>query len=1754
MSHAHQLAYAQRAKAHRTATFGASQWLVFGLPVGNRRRAAELLNSIFYKYRSTVSIEHVQDYRRTWKGDSIFRFSTVPREALPESYIIDAPAILREWSQDCQGPRRQDTRWTLAHARWTIRQFRPARTRRPSHTRLDVQRTRHQQRHSYQRDLITYNVNQYKKDILELRAYVQEARPMALAIQEHGRTENHFQLHVPGYHTISVAKDPGKKSRGGICTLIHNGLTSNELSSLNGCDTHPCFLPVRLLNAFGPQCSCIFVNVYVPGYRDSSRDMADRHDLFYSLCRWLVQCSHRFPRDAVILAGDFNMAAVDVTRTMLRTLNSIRGDLVRMDLQRACTAWIKDLAILPNGTGYTRSQNHRARNSTQARLALSCIDHFVVNGMARSILGHQATTDRTLSFSDHFPVTIQCRSTPPSLDWTRARRTIRIDTTPLSTDKQAKEAFIHDNQWEVLATLTDQDLVAEFPKVTQSILAANGCTRNATNQPKRMRTSKCLARDTIQAIRKVTDHRQSMIHKVRTQGPSYPSYQSDADALRALTTQKTRLLQRDANKQWSRNMHRITGALCRGDRRTAFREIKRRLAPGAFEPKAVQLRDIDGVLYTDKTNICRIQQAHYTQLATDSAVPWHPPEMAQQNDSPEQRTTIATINDPFTWGELNSALHTLNHHKAPGLDALPNEVLELCRTSGHEADPTSPMGKTLLKLCNAIYEGHVTETLHTSIVVSIPKPNKDPTDVANHRGISLICTPLKLVTKMLATRIQDLMLDPTLTIVNKCQAGFRRLEECNGQVASLMEIAARRHHSNQPTYVAFLDLTKAYDSVKHQALLHCLQHKGFTGRFLDFVHTLYAGAKLRVDGAPPDTTSDLDLGIKQGDSLSPVLFTMLIDTCLDNIPGVQVPLEDGTETIPGLLLADDTCILAESPEGMQHSLTAFGTWCDAWGLKVGHAKSGIMCALDKRRHRNLAHHSFQCQTGDIPIVDRYQYLGLTLDHMFSQKTMLETRTAQAKQTFHHLKPLLCSPKYHPYIKKLVVQTYLLPQLLYGAECFALPTPQRAPNAYAAHRAWTQLYTDALLCIARLSPSKGRNHGSTIHLPTLLQELDMESLQARALAQRVRAWYKFPGLHTWTRDLTRTVSDAKSSWTYQTRQVLRYVAKAERDAHRTAQDHSDQSDQLDREAPGTTETRSISRTIEGPIPQNGHVTAFCDGAHNQFGTGFGVILHYDDEEIARVYGPLDPRATHQEAEYAAILEAVRTTIDLGAHHLTVYGDSRSIVDLAAKNARARCPRLRPLQRAMDELRTALDTLYIRWIPREVNHAADKLARTHTQDTSTSTWTIEKFTAETRAIAPLAPPTSTEDQPDRRNQPDRRDQPPRTIEHSFQERRRTNAKREAREAKRLLHNKHIDRDRHSLSRQMTTAYVWKSLELSDAHRWPTNHLLRARTNGFAELLYRSIHVISAWNALPNNKLFIRTHGYCVSCDRTGYKDTMAHLLVECPRHAEARQQYMGVWQRKLSTLWRNHNVDEARLDVETVAGAYMGYLPHEMGHALHKAFAKKWLRHPNTDKALAKNGLRQERCPTTDPRHASEAPYAQVNRFLRIILAIHIPKLRTLANRIRRIADRNDIEERSRWERAAAHAIAGANRLRPDTQVRAHPLPTHPPTHTADTSDNSDTWNTDTPTNTTGHAEITIGPIIGPSIGHRIGPRIGPTTIGPTVEPARTNPAEPTGRARHPTEQTPPADGGWPGISVPELNVLCIRENFAPDDRGPPPRDG
>ncbi|KAH6573735.1 hypothetical protein BASA60_005917 [Batrachochytrium salamandrivorans] len=132
------------------------------------------------------------------------------------------------------------------------------------------------------------------------------------------------------------------------------------------------------------------------------------------------------------------------------------------------------------------------------------------------------------------------------------------------------------------------------------------------------------------------------------------------------------------------------------------------------------------------------------------------------------------------------------------------------------------------------------------------------------RGIALINVGLKLVCKVLQMRIERFV--ETNNLLSYEQAGFRKREECVGQVVSLVDIIQRRQNAGLNTHVLFIDIRKAFDTVPVGALLWKLQNMGFPRRTLAFLKALYTSSSARAragsllsDPFPVQRVSDRDV-------------------------------------------------------------------------------------------------------------------------------------------------------------------------------------------------------------------------------------------------------------------------------------------------------------------------------------------------------------------------------------------------------------------------------------------------------------------------------------------------------------------------------------------------------------------------------------------------------------------------------------------------------------------------------------------------------------------------------------------------------------------------------------------------------------------------------------------------------------------------------------------------------------------------------
>jgi len=121
-------------------------------------------------------------------------------------------------------------------------------------------------------------------------------------------------------------------------------------------------------------------------------------------------------------------------------------------------------------------------------------------------------------------------------------------------------------------------------------------------------------------------------------------------------------------------------------------------------------------------------------------------------------------------------------------------------------------------------------------------------------------------------------------------------------------------------------------------------------------------------------------------------------------------------------------------------------------------------------------------------------------------------------------------------------------------------------------------------------------------------------------------------------------------------------------------------------------------------------AWIDGSSsgNPGPAGAGVIIKKGNEVLGSWQEFLG-KTTNNVAEYKSLILAIRKSLELGIKRLVVYTDSELLHRQLTGRYRIRNPRIKELFAKVRELLKDLKDFRIKYIPREQNSEADRLAR-------------------------------------------------------------------------------------------------------------------------------------------------------------------------------------------------------------------------------------------------------------------------------------------------------------------------------------------------------------------------------------------------------------------------------------------------------------
>ena len=293
----------------------------------------------------------------------------------------------------------------------------------------------------------------------------------------------------------------------------------------------------------------------------------------------------------------------------------------------------------------------------------------------------------------------------------------------------------------------------------------------------------------------------------------------------------------------------------------------------------------------------------------------------------------ANLDNAISFSELQYALSKLKLRKAYGTDEIPGEFW---RTALGKDE--SLLSTALLLTFNSILDHNevLPDSFYTGLLVFIPKKDADPKYLDNRRTLTVIITLRKLLNSIICYRLRNHLL--TYNYFMKNQAGFLPGRSCEGTTFVCFMTLVRRLFDNLDTFVGFIDLRKAFDSVSHPLLIEKLkQILGSGNKILKYITNLL----LNLKGQCGDEFFRIRIGVPQGDPLSPLLFIIFVNDILNGMPDITLATRV-RKYLAGLLYADDTTLFSDSKQGLQELLNILEKWLDSNGLQANIKKSSIM--------------------------------------------------------------------------------------------------------------------------------------------------------------------------------------------------------------------------------------------------------------------------------------------------------------------------------------------------------------------------------------------------------------------------------------------------------------------------------------------------------------------------------------------------------------------------------------------------------------------------------------------------------------------------------------------------------------------------------------------------------------------------------------------------------------------------------------------
>ena len=323
-----------------------------------------------------------------------------------------------------------------------------------------------------------------------------------------------------------------------------------------------------------------------------------------------------------------------------------------------------------------------------------------------------------------------------------------------------------------------------------------------------------------------------------------------------------------------------------------------------------------------------------------------------------------------TENQVERVIRSLPSNKAPGMDKISSRILK------------DSLPSTLTTITHIVNNSFVTNTFarawKTAEVTPILKCG-NPDVPNNYRPISLLPIVSKVTERLVHGQLMEHLIRNNKLAAH--QSGNRKLHSTETALLYVTDQLLQAMDNKKVSIMVLLDMSKAFDSIRHDILLSKLQNLDFSQGALDWFQSYLSNRQQCVRiGDAVSKVLPLEFGVPQGSILGPVLFTIYVNDLL-SVPKrcLSASYVDDCK----LYLSFSPAELPTSILALNEDLTRISQWCCKNSLLINPDKTKVLAVGLPQLLKKLSSFSITLFDKEITPVPVVKDLGVLLDTRLS---------------------------------------------------------------------------------------------------------------------------------------------------------------------------------------------------------------------------------------------------------------------------------------------------------------------------------------------------------------------------------------------------------------------------------------------------------------------------------------------------------------------------------------------------------------------------------------------------------------------------------------------------------------------------------------------------------------------------------------------------------------------------------------------------